>query len=168
MEMRGMTPIAMPNPKSNEMRVVIQKVQEASVRIDGKVYSSIGAGLLIFASWEEDDSPEGNAWMAQKICKMRLFEDHEGVMNRSIMERSGQLLVVSQFTLHATTKKGNRPSYYRAAHPRISKPLYDDFLEQLWNSSDLPVKSGKFGADMKVALINDGPVTITIDSKNKE
>ena len=150
------------------MRVVIQKVLEASVKIDGQVHASIGPGLLIFAGWEELDLPEDNEWMAQKISRMRLFEDHEGVMNRSIMERGGQFLVISQFTLHAATKKGNRPSYFRAAHPRISKPLYEDFLDQLWNASDLPVKSGVFGADMKVALINDGPITITMDSKNKE
>ena len=148
--------------------MVIQKVLEASVKIDGQVHASIGPGLLIFAGWEELDLPEDNEWMAQKISRMRLFEDHEGVMNRSIMERGGQFLVISQFTLHAATKKGNRPSYFRAAHPRISKPLYEDFLDQLWNASDLPVKSGVFGADMKVALINDGPITITMDSKNKE
>ncbi len=150
------------------MRVVIQKVLEASVKIGGQVHASIGPGLLIFAGWEASDLPEDNEWMAQKISRMRLFEDHEGVMNRSIMECGGQFLVISQFTLHAATKKGNRPSYFRAAHPRISKPLYEDFLDQLWNASDLPVKSGVFGADMKVALINDGPITITMDSKNKE
>jgi D-tyrosyl-tRNA(Tyr) deacylase len=150
------------------MRVVVQKVSEASVKIGGQVHASIGPGLLIFAGWEESDTPEDNTWMAQKISRMRLFEDHEGVMNRSIMEVGGHFLVISQFTLHAATKKGNRPSYFRAAHPRISQPLYEDFLDQLWNASDLPVKSGEFGADMKVALINDGPVTITIDSKNKE
>jgi D-tyrosyl-tRNA(Tyr) deacylase len=150
------------------MRVVVQKVLEASVKISGQVHASIGPGLLIFAGWEESDTPEDNTWMAQKISRMRLFEDHEGVMNRSIMEVGGHFLVVSQFTLHAATKKGNRPSYFRAAHPRVSKPLYEDFLDQLWNASDLPVKSGEFGADMKVALINDGPVTITMDSKNKE
>lgn len=168
MAMREMIRIDIQNQKGSEMRVVIQKVQEASVRIDGKVYAAIGPGLLIFAGWEAEDSQEDNTWMAQKITKMRLFEDQEGVMNRSVMEAAGQLLVISQFTLHATTKKGNRPSYFRAAHPRISKPLYEDFLDQLWNASDLSVKSGEFGADMKVALVNDGPVTITMDSKNKE
>jgi D-aminoacyl-tRNA deacylase len=150
------------------MRVVLQKVTQASVQIHGKVHASIGAGLVVLAGWEEGDTPEDNTWMAQKIAKMRLFEDHEGVMNRSVMELEGQILVISQFTLHAATKKGNRPSYFRAAHPRTSKPLYEDFLDQLWHASNLSVKSGEFGADMQVALINDGPVTITMDSKNKE
>ena len=150
------------------MRVVLQKVTQASVQIHGKVHASIGAGLLVLAGWEEGDTAEDNTLMVQKIVKMRLFEDQDGVMNRSVMEMEGQILVISQFTLHAATKKGNRPSYYRAAHPRTSEPLYEDFLDQLWNVSNLSVKSGEFGADMQVALINDGPVTITIDSKNKE
>lgn len=115
--MREMIRIDIQNQKGSEMRVVIQKVQEASVRIDGKVHAAIGPGLLIFVGWEAEDSQEDNTWMAQKITKMRLFEDQEGVMNRSVMEAAGQLLVISQFTLHATTKKGNRPSYFRAAHP---------------------------------------------------
>jgi len=150
------------------MRVVVQRVLEASVSIDGKLHSRIGPGLLVLAGWEEADTPEDNAWIAQKISKMRLFPDSEGVMNRSVVEAGGELLVVSQFTLHASTKKGNRPSYFKAAHPRISVPLYEDFLDALWNEANLPVKSGVFGADMRVALVNDGPVTITMDSKNKE
>ena len=150
------------------MRVVIQKVTQASVQIHGKVHASIGAGLLVLAGWEEGDTAEDNTWMVQKIVKMRLFEDQDGVMNRSVMEMEGQILVISQFTLHAATKKGNRPSYYRAAHPRTSEPLYEDFLDQLWNVSNLSVKSGEFGADMQVALINDGPVTIVFDTRNKE
>jgi len=150
------------------MRVVVQRVLEASVTIDGKLHSRIGPGLLVLAGWEEADTPEDNAWMAQKISKMRLFPDAEGVMNRSVMEAGGELLVVSQFTLHASTKKGNRPSYFKAAHPRVSVPLYEDFLDVLWNEANLPVKSGVFGADMKVALVNDGPVTIVIDSRRRE
>ena len=150
------------------MRVVVQRVLEASVTIDGKLHSRIGPGLLVLAGWEEADMPEDNAWMAQKISKMRLFPDAEGVMNRSVMEAGGELLVVSQFTLHASTKKGNRPSYFKAAHPRVSVPLYEDFLDVLWNEANLPVKSGVFGADMKVALVNDGPVTICIDSRARE
>ncbi len=149
------------------MRVVVQKVSEASVKIGGQVHASIGPGLLIFAGWEESDTPEDNTWMAQKISRMRLFEDHEGVMNRSIMEVGGHFLVISQFTLHAATKRKPTQLLPSGASSGF-KPLYEDFLDQLWNASDLPVKSGEFGADMKVALINDGPVTITMDSKNKE
>lgn len=150
------------------MRVVVQRVREASVTIDGKLHSRIGPGLLILAGWEDEDTHEDNAWIAMKISKMRLFPDAEGVMNRSVIEVGGELLVVSQFTLHASTKKGNRPSYFKAAHSRISVPMYEDFLDVLWNKANLPVKSGVFGADMMVALVNDGPVTITMDSKNKE
>lgn len=150
------------------MRVVVQKVLSASVTIGGQVHARIDEGLMVLAGWEAIDTAEDNQWMAQKISKIRLFEDHEGVMNRSIMEAGGQILVVSQFTLHASTKKGNRPSYFKAAHPRISQPLYEDFLDQLWNASNLPVKSGVFGAYMQVALINNGPVTVTMDSQNKE
>ena len=150
------------------MRVVVQKVLSASVTIGGQVHARIDEGLMVLAGWEAIDTAEDNQWMAQKISKIRLFEDHEGVMNRSIMEAGVQILVVSQFTLHASTKKGNRPSYFKAAHPRISQPLYEDFLDQLWNASNLHVKSGVFGADMQVALINNGPVTVTMDSQNKE
>jgi D-tyrosyl-tRNA(Tyr) deacylase len=150
------------------MRVVVQKVSEASVSIKGKTHAKIARGLVVLVGWEASDEVSDNKWMAHKIVNMRLFEDQDGVMNLSIKDIGGQFLIISQFTLHAATKKGNRPSYFRAAHPRISQPLYEDFLDQLWNASDLPVKSGEFGADMKVALINDGPVTITIDSKNKE
>ena len=150
------------------MRVVIQRVLEASVLIEGKVHCKIGPGLFILAGWEADDSAEDNLWMAQKISKMRLFADAAGVMNRCITEAAGELLVVSQFTLHASTKKGNRPSYFKAAQPSISQPLYEDFVDILWNTANLPVKTGIFGADMKVSLVNDGPVTITMDSKNKE
>ena len=150
------------------MRVVVQRVLEASVTIDGKLHSRIGPGLLVLAGWEEADTPDDNLWVAQKISKMRLFPDAEGVMNRSVIEAGGELLVVSQFTLHASTQTGTRPSYCKAAQPRVSVPLYEDFLDVLWNEANLPVKSGVFGADMKVALVNDGPVTITMDSKNKE
>lgn len=150
------------------MRVVIQRVSEARVIIEGKVHSEIGHGLMILAGWEDSDTTDDLKWVAQKISRMRLFDDSDGVMNRSVQEVQGELMVVSQFTLHAATKKGNRPSYYRSAPGAISEPHYEAFLDILWNASGLPVKSGVFGAEMKIELTNDGPVTITMDSKNKE
>lgn len=150
------------------MRAVLQRVSEASVKVDGREIGSIGTGLLILLGVEPEDGSEDVNWLCQKVSKMRIFPDSEGVMNRSIMDVGGEFLVISQFTLHASTKKGNRPSYIKSARPEIAEPLYEQFMERLWMESHLPVKSGKFGADMKVQLINDGPVTILIDSKNKE
>ena len=150
------------------MRVLLQRVSEAKVVVEDRVVGQIGKGLLLLLGVEDNDSEEDLEWLCQKISKMRLFPDSEGVMNRSIVEVNGEFLVVSQFTLHASTKKGNRPSYIRAARPEIAEPLYERFIEQLWHTSNLPVKAGIFGADMKVHLVNDGPVTIWINSKNKE
>lgn len=150
------------------MRVLLQRVSEASVEVDGLEISAIGKGLLIFLGIEPDDRENDADWLCGKISRMRLFPDNEGVMNRSVKDIGGQCLVISQFTLHASTKKGNRPSYMKAAKPLHAEPLYEYFMEKLWMESDLPVKGGRFGADMKVQLINDGPVTIWVDTKNKE
>lgn len=150
------------------MRALIQRVSEASVTISGETHSQISTGLLIFLGIEHEDGEEDLLWLCKKIVNLRIFPDEEGVMNRSILEGDGELLVVSQFTLHASTKKGNRPSYIRAARPEHAIPLYDAFCRQLAADAARNVLTGEFGADMKVALINDGPVTIWIDSKNKE
>ena len=150
------------------MKVVIQRVSEASVTIDGEVFASIGSGLLVLIGIVEEDGPEDIHWLVNKIVNLRIFNDVNGVMNDSLLDIGGDCLVVSQFTLHAKTKKGNRPSYISAAKPEIAIPLYEEFLEQLQLSLGKPIESGEFGADMKVALVNDGPVTIIIDSKNKE
>jgi len=150
------------------MRVLLQRVSEASVEVNGLEISAIGKGLLIFLGIEPDDRENDADWLCGKISRMRLFPDNEGVMNRSVKDIGGQCLVISQFTLHASTKKGNRPSYMKAAKPLHAEPLYEYFMEKLWMESDLPVKGGRFGADMKVQLINDGPVTIWVDTKNKE
>lgn len=150
------------------MRVVIQRVLKASVSIDEKCYADIGNGLLIFLGIEETDNEEDIDWLCGKISRLRIFNDENGVMNLSVCDVNGQILVISQFTLHALTKKGNRPSYIRAAKPEIAIPLYEKFIKQLQEISNLEVKTGVFGAYMKVALENDGPVTIIIDSKNKE
>lgn len=150
------------------MRVVIQRVSEASVSIDGKVNAAIGWGLLILLGIENADTEADIEWLCNKISKLRIFSDEEGLMNRSVMDLSGELLVISQFTLHASTKKGNRPSYIRAARPDFAIPMYEAFVSQLQKVTELKVGTGIFGADMKVALLNDGPVTICIDSKNKE
>lgn len=150
------------------MRAVLQRVSEANVKVDGREIGSIGTGLLILLGVEPEDGSEDVNWLCQKVSKMRIFPDSEGLMNRSIMDVGGEFLVISQFTLHASTKNSNRPSYIKSARPEIAEPLYEQFMERLWMESHLPVKSGKFGADMKVQLINDGPVTILIDSKNKE
>ena len=149
------------------MRVVLQRVLEASVTIDGVCTAAIGRGMLVLCGFEEADSPEDLDWMARKIAALRIFDDEDGVMNRSVVDVGEEVLVVSQFTLMASTKKGNRPSYIAAARPEISIPLYERFKETLSAALGRPVASGVFGADMKVALINDGPVTICIDSKNK-
>lgn len=150
------------------MRLVIQRVSEASVTIDGAVKSSIGLGLLILLGIEQDDTEEDVNWLCKKATAMRIFSDAEGLMNLSIQEVGGQFLVISQFTLFAGTKKGNRPSFIRAARPETAIPLYETFLKTLAAESGLYVGSGAFGADMKVALINDGPVTILIDSRMRE
>ena len=149
------------------MRVVLQRVLEASVTIDGVRTAAIGRGMLVLCGFEEADSPEDLDWMARKIAALRIYDDEDGVMNRSVVDVGEEVLVVSQFTLMASTKKGNRPSYIAAARPEISIPLYERFKETLSAALGRPVACGVFGADMKVALINDGPVTICIDSKNK-
>jgi D-tyrosyl-tRNA(Tyr) deacylase len=150
------------------MRVVIQRVSEASVKVDAKIVGEIGEGLLILVGIENADSQEDIEWLSKKICNLRIFDDEEGVMNKSLLDCEGQILAISQFTLHAKTKKGNRPSYIHAAKPDISVPLYEAFVAQLEQDSRKKVETGIFGADMKVALVNDGPVTILIDTKNKE
>jgi D-tyrosyl-tRNA(Tyr) deacylase len=155
-------------PSLKKMRVLIQRVAEASVTVQGAVIGKIGAGLLIFLGIEEADGAEDIQWLVRKISQLRIFPDTDGIMNHSVIDVVGELMVVSQFTLHASTKKGNRPSYIKSARPEIAVPLYRQFIEELKSASGRPVASGKFGADMKVALINDGPVTIWIDSKMRE
>ena len=150
------------------MRLVIQRVSEASVTIDGRVKSAIGPGFLLLLGIEDADTQEDIQWLCAKVSKLRVFDDEEGVMNLSVQDVKGELLVVSQFTLHASTKKGNRPSYLRAARPDFAVPMYETFVKTLETASGLPVKTGEFGAMMEVHLLNDGPVTILIDSKNKE
>lgn len=150
------------------MRAVIQRVSSASVTIGGAVKSSIHHGLLVLLGIEEGDGPEDIAWLAGKLVRLRVFNDEHGVMNRSVQETGGEILVVSQFTLFASTKKGNRPSYIRAARPETAIPLYELFLNQLAAELGKPVPSGEFGADMQVALVNDGPVTLLVDTKARE
>ncbi len=150
------------------MRVIVQRVSEASVRVAGAVTGAIGPGLLVLAGFEEADSAEDLAWMAQKLVRLRVFADEAGVMNRSVVEAGGQILAVSQFTLYASTRKGNRPSWGRAARGDISQPLFEQFVAQLSTALAQPVPTGVFGADMQVSLVNDGPVTINIDSKDPE
>ena len=146
------------------MRVLIQRVKEASVAVEGRIIGQIPAGLLLFVSFEERDATTDLDAIAAKVSKLRIFDDENGVMNLSISDVKGQFLVVSQFTLHAQTKKGNRPSYIMAANPAVAKPLYEQFVAKLRQYSGFEIQTGEFGADMKVALINDGPVTIWIDS----
>lgn len=150
------------------MRVVIQRVTKASVSINNKVVGSIGQGLLILAGFEGADSQDDIDWMVGKAVRLRIFNDANDVMNLDVTQISGSILVVSQFTLHASTKKGNRPSYIRAANPNIAIPLYNSFVEKLRSETKLKVETGVFGAMMDVALVNNGPVTIIIDSKNRE
>lgn len=147
---------------------MIQRVLESSVGIDGRTISRIGAGLLVLLGVEEGDAAEDVAWLSGKIARLRIFPDDEGKMNRSVTDAGGGIIVVSQFTLHASTKKGNRPSFLRAAVPGISEPLYEQFCAALESESGKPVGRGIFGAEMKVALVNDGPVTILIDSRARE
>lgn len=150
------------------MRVVIQRVSEAGVSIDGKVKARIGAGLLVLVAVEEADTAEDIEWLSGKIVRLRIFNDDAGLMNRSVQESDGEVLVISQFTLFASTKKGNRPSYIRSAKPEVAIPLYEQFLTRLRTDLGKAVHSGEFGADMKVSLCNDGPVTIVMDSKARE
>lgn len=150
------------------MRVVLQRVSRASVTIDNKINAEIGDGLLILLGIEGEDSNEDIKWLCSKIAKMRIFNDDNGVMNNSLLDIDGGAIVVSQFTLHASTKKGNRPSYIKAAKPDVAIPLYEEFVQALAKELGKPVGTGEFGADMKVDLLNDGPVTIIIDSKRRE
>ncbi len=150
------------------MRVVIQRVNRASVTVDEIQISKIETGLLILLGIEEADSQEDIEWLSNKICNLRIFDDENGVMNLSVKEANGNILLVSQFTLHASTKKGNRPSYIKAAKPEFAIPMYEKMIVQLQNDLGKKIETGKFGADMKVELLNDGPVTICIDSKNRE
>jgi D-tyrosyl-tRNA(Tyr) deacylase len=146
------------------MRVLIQRVKEASVAVEGRIIGQIPVGLLLFVSFEDSDTTSDLDAIAAKVSKLRIFDDENGVMNLSISDIKGQFLVISQFTLHAQTKKGNRPSYIKAANPAIAKPLYEQFVAKLQQYSEFEIQTGEFGADMQVSLINDGPVTIWIDS----
>jgi D-aminoacyl-tRNA deacylase len=150
------------------MRAVIQRVSRASVTIDNKVYSQINNGLLVLLGIEDADTVEDIEWLSGKIVNLRIFNDDNGVMNVSVKDTNGDILVVSQFTLHASTKKGNRPSYIKASKPEIAIPLYEKFLERLKTDRGKEIYTGVFAADMKVELLNDGPVTIVIDTRNKE
>ena len=150
------------------MRAVIQRVTQANVVINDHMRSAISKGLLVLVGIEDADTPEDIVWLSGKIVNLRIFNDTAGVMNESVKEQGGDILVVSQFTLHASTKKGNRPSYIRASKPPIAVPLYEQFVQQLQTDLGKPVFTGEFGADMKVTLLNDGPVTMGRDTKNKE
>lgn len=150
------------------MRAVIQRVNRASVAIDSKVHAAIENGLLVLLGIEDADTDEDIEWLSGKIVNLRIFNDKDGVMNISIREMAGNILLISQFTLHASTKKGNRPSYIKASKPEIAIPLYEKMIQQLSLDLGKEIKTGQFGADMKVELLNDGPVTIVIDTKNRE
>jgi D-tyrosyl-tRNA(Tyr) deacylase len=150
------------------MRVVIQRVSEASVTIGGAVKGKISAGLVVLAAFEESDRDEDLEWLSGKIVRLRIFDDESGVMNRSVQEVGGEILLVSQFTLFASTRKGNRPSYSRSAPPEVAVPLYEKFVQRLVSDFGKPIETGEFGAHMVVSLSNDGPVTIIIDSKHRE
>lgn len=150
------------------MKVVIQRVSRANVKVDGSITGEIGEGLLVLLGIEDADTEEDIQWLSNKIVNLRVFNDDEGVMNRSVIEVSGNILLVSQFTLHASTKKGNRPSYIKASKPDFAVPAYEKMIRQLENDLGKNIQTGIFGADMKVELLNDGPVTIVIDTKNKE
>lgn len=149
------------------MLAVIQRVSSASVTIDQKIKSSIGKGLLVLVGIEDADNQEDIDWLATKIINLRIFDDEQGVMNLSVKDNGGDVIVVSQFTLHASTKKGNRPSYLKASKPDIAIPMYEKFVKAMNENLGKPVQTGEFGADMKVSLLNDGPVTIIIDTKNR-
>ena len=150
------------------MRVILQRVSEASVKINGNVKGEIGKGLLVLAGFSSSDTPEDLTWTAKKVVQMRIFSDAEDKLNLSLQDVGGDILLISQFTLFASTKKGNRPSYITAAPPAISIPLYEKFITLMETELGKPIQTGEFGADMKISLINDGPVTISIDSQNKE
>ncbi|WP_417212554.1 D-aminoacyl-tRNA deacylase [Bizionia sp.] len=150
------------------MKAVIQRVSQASVTINDDKVASINSGLVVLLGIVNDDAAEDITWLSNKIVNMRIFPDTEGVMNNSILDNQGDIIVVSQFTLHANTKKGNRPSYIKAAKPDVAIPLYQDFIKQMETVLGKEIQTGEFGADMQVALINDGPVTIIIDTKNKD
>ena len=150
------------------MIAVIQRVSESSVRIHGQVKGAIGLGLMILLGIEEADGTEDIGWLSKKIVNLRIFEDEAGVMNLSLLDTGGDILLISQFTLHASTKKGNRPSYIKAAKPDIAIPLYEQFIDQLSKDLGKSIQTGEFGADMKVSLINDGPVTLIIDTKDRK
>jgi D-tyrosyl-tRNA(Tyr) deacylase len=150
------------------MKVVIQRVTQASVTVESKKIASIQSGLLILLGIVHEDTEDDIKWLSNKVVNLRIFADENGVMNKSLIDVNGDVIVVSQFTLHASTKKGNRPSYIQAAKPDVAIPLYESFVKQLENNLNKPVQTGRFGADMKVDLLNDGPVTIIIDTKNKE
>ena len=150
------------------MRTVTQRVKYASVTIDGKVKSKVGKGLLVLVGIEDRDKEEDIEWLCKKITQLRIFDDEEGVMNKSVLDINGEILVVSQFTLQAMTKKGNRPSYIKASKPEIAIPMYEKFCNEMGLDLGKEVQTGTFGADMKVELLNDGPVTILIDSQNRE
>ena len=149
------------------MKIVIQRVQQANVAIASKIAGSIDGGMLIFVGIESEDGNEDIIWLVNKIVNLRIFDDEEGVMNLNVNQVRGEILAISQFTLQASTKKGNRPSYIKAARPDVAVPLYESFLSNLRSSLDGKLETGEFGADMKVSLLNDGPVTIIIDSKNR-
>lgn len=150
------------------MRAVIQRVSKASVTVEGKITASIGWGLLVLLGIEDADTDEDIAWLSGKIVNLRIFNDANGVMNESVLDKGGDIILVSQFTLHASTKKGNRPSYIKASKPEVAVPLYERMIKQLSADLGKPVGSGIFGADMKVELLNDGPVTIVMDTKGRE
>jgi D-aminoacyl-tRNA deacylase len=150
------------------MKVVIQRVSHASVEVDGKITGEIGEGLMVLLGIEDADTDEDIGWLSNKIVNLRVFNDEDGVMNRSLLDVKGGILLVSQFTLHASTKKGNRPSYIKASKPYFAIPMYEKIIARLQTDLGQPIQTGIFGADMKVGLLNDGPVTIIIDTKNKE
>lgn len=150
------------------MRLVIQRVTEASVKVDGEIVGAIQNGLMILVGIEDADTQEDIEWLAGKACNLRIFDDAQGVMNLNVKEVDGDILLISQFTLHASTKKGNRPSYINASKPPIAIPLYEALIQQLYKEMGKPIQTGQFGADMKVSLLNNGPVTILMDSKNKD
>ena len=150
------------------MRIVLQRVKKANVTIEDKLYSSIDKGFLVFVGIENEDTNEDVEWLSSKLCGMRIFADEEGKMNLDIKQIKGEILIVSQFTLHAACKKGNRPSFIKAARPEVAIPLYEKFISETEKLMEKSCKTGQFGADMQIELINDGPVTIILDSKNKE
>ena len=150
------------------MRAVVQRVVSARVEVGGQVVGSIGAGLLVLAGFQADDGDADLDWLSAKVCKLRIFDDEDGVMNRSVVDGAGEILAVSQFTLFASTRKGNRPSWGRAAPPQVAQPLFERFVARLSGDLGRPVPTGVFGADMQVHLINDGPVTITLDTRDPQ